>query len=253
MPFLDTLVLVCAAFLAGAVNSIAGGGTLLSFPALLWAGLDARVANATSTLALLPGSLGAAWSYSGHLRGSRSLLWRLGLPSLLGGGGGAALLLVTPTAVFERLVPYLIFFATFLFIVQEPLARRLWSRPAAAETTGGWWAAAITFQFLVALYGGYFGAGIGILMLAGLGILGVMDIHRANGLKNLLALCINGVAAVGFLVSGLVSWPEALLMAGAALAGGYGGASVAQRLGRTFVRWAVVAVGLSIGVVMLVR
>jgi len=228
------------------VNALAGGGTLLTFPTLLWAGFDARVANATSTVALWPGSLGGVWGYRHEIADTRATLRLLVLPSAIGGAAGAALVLITPTSTFERLVPYLILFATVLFVLQEPVQRRL-------DALGGHKVVAIVLQLATSIYGGYFGAGMGILLLTVLGLLGVSDIHRANGLKNLLGMCINGVALIGFAVSGLVSWAEALLMAAAAVVGGYGGARLAKRLGRRIVRRIVVVIGFAIGIAMLFR
>ncbi len=253
------LALFIAAFVAGIINSIAGGGTLITFPILLWTGLDAKMANATSTVALWPGLLGGLWGYRREMQNSRPLLVRLGLTSVCGGALGAWLLIKTPSPVFARLVPFLILFATVLFIAQEPISRRLRLRTPATtaatahEPSRKWWAGAIIFQFASAIYGGYFGAGNGILMLAALGLLGISDIHKANGVKNYLGMCLNSVAIIGFAVSGLVRWPDALLMTVSAIAGGYYGASIAQRLGRVFVRRAVIVIGLVIGIAMLIR
>jgi uncharacterized membrane protein YfcA len=191
------LALFIAAFVAGIINSIAGGGTLITFPILLWTGLDAKMANATSTVALWPGLLGGLWGYRREMQNSRPLLVRLGLTSVCGGALGAWLLIKTPSPVFARLVPFLILFATVLFIAQEPISRRLRLRTPATtaatahEPSRKWWAGAIIFQFASAIYGGYFGAGNGILMLAALGLLGISDIHKANGVKNYLGMCLN--------------------------------------------------------------
>ena len=248
------LLLFAAAFFAGAINSVAGGGTLLTFPALIWLGLDPKVANATSTVALWPGLVGGLWGFRRELEKTRSLLWPLGLTSVAGGALGGLLLIWTPPATFARLVPFLILFATVLFMLQEPISRRLkFGEPAAAagDSRRGWWAGAILFQFASAIYGGYFGAGNGILMLAAMGLLGISDIHSANGLKNFLGLALNIAAIVAFIISGLVVWPHALLMATAAIAGGYFGARTARRLGRTFVRRVVIGVGFLIFLLML--
>ncbi len=247
------IALFAAAFVAGMINSIAGGGTLITFPVLIWAGLDAKTANATSTVALWPGLLGGLWGYRRELRNSQTLLVRLGITSVCGGAVGAWLLIATPTPVFARLVPFLILFATVLFIAQEPVSRWLrWQAPT-NELPRSWWAGAILFQFASAIYGGYFGAGNGILMLAALGLLGISDIHKANGVKNYLGMCLNSVAIISFAASGLVRWPDALVMAVSAVAGGYYGASIAQRLGRVFVRRTVIFIGLVIGIAMLIR
>jgi uncharacterized membrane protein YfcA len=242
-----------AALVAGAMNSIAGGGTLVTFPVLLWLGLDPKVANATSTVALWPGLFGGLWGFRHEMENSRLILARLGLTSVIGGAVGAGLLILTPSETFARLVPFLIFFATILFTLQEPISRRLGTRISAESPRRRWWTGAIIFQFFSSVYGGYFGAGNGILMLAALGLLGLSDIHRANGIKNFLGICINSAAVVGFSVAGLVYWPDALLMAVGAIAGGYFGASTARRMGRAFVRRTVITIGLIIGFVMLWR
>ena len=254
---LMSLLLFAAALVAGAINSVAGGGTLLTFPALLavLGPTHSVAANATSTVALVPGSLSAFWGYRNEMRRDevrRDLLW-LGLPSLLGGVAGAFLLLHTPDKAFARLVPWLILSATGLFMLQGVLGRRSGqsddaARDPAARKGLGW---VMVFQFFVAVYGGFFGAGIGILMLAALGFVGLSNIHRMNGLKNFAAVCINGVAALTFIVGRKVDWPLALLMMVGAIAGGYAGAGLAQRLGQANVRRLVVGVGLTIGVVML--
>lgn len=253
LSLIHALMLFASAFVAGIINSIAGGGTLLTFPALIALGLDPKMANATSTVALWPGLMGGLWGYRHDLENSRTLLIRLGITSVLGGAVGAALLIATPSPTFARLVPFLILFATLLFMLQEPISRslRLQNTPDAPQK--GWWTGAILFQFVSAIYGGYFGAGNGILMLAALGLLGISDIHRANGIKNYLGLCLNSAAILGFALSGLVNWPNALLMALGAIAGGYFGANSARRLGRVFVRRAVVSIGLVIGCYMLWR
>jgi uncharacterized membrane protein YfcA len=252
---LHIIVLLAAAFAAGTINSIAGGGTLLTFPALLALGLDPKVANATSTVALWPALVGGLWGFRREMEGTRDLLWRLGLASVVGGGIGAWLLIRTPSQTFARLVPFLILFATVLFMLQEPINR--WVRVGELKPDearrGRWWVGAILFQFCSAIYGGYFGAGNGILMLAALGLLGLTDIHRANGLKNFLGLALNLVAILAFAASDLVDWRVALLMTTAAIAGGYFGATAARKLGRAVVRRTVVIIGFVIGCVMLWR
>lgn len=249
--FLRGLILFAAAFAAGMINSIAGGGTLLTFPALIAAGLDAKTANATSTVALWPGLLGGLYGFRREMAENRPLLLRLGLTSVAGGALGAWLLIVTPAPTFAHLVPFLILFATILFMAQEPVTRMLRLQASPAERQRSWWTGAIIFQFCSAIYGGYFGAGNGILMLAAMGLLGITDIHRANGLKNYLGMCLNSIAVIGFAVAGLVRWPLALLMAVGAIAGGYYGASAARRLGRTIIRRIVILIGFIIAGIML--
>jgi uncharacterized protein len=247
MDLWKEVVVAAAAFAAGLINSIAGGGTLVSFPALLWTGRDPVLANATSTVALWPASLAGVYGFRRELKGGARIFLLFGVPSLLGGVLGAVLLLRTPSETFARLVPFLILFATLLLAAQEPISRKL-GRTEEHKPTRAWWAGAVAFQFAVGVYGGYFGAGIGILMLAALGLLGFTDIHRMNALKNLLAICINGVAAAYFIASGAVIWSDVLLMTFAAVAGGYTGARLAYRLGRRFVRIAVIVIGLVMSV-----
>lgn len=233
-----------ASFAAGAINSIAGGGTLVLFPTLLWLGLDPIVANVTCTSAIWPGSISAAYGFRREIRGHRDWMLLLGIPSLLGGLIGALLLLRTPSRVFASMVPYLIGFATCLLAAQAPIARLMKIEARAAAGGGrGWWLGAAGFQLLVAIYGGYFGAGMGILMLAALGLLGLTDIHQMNGLKNFAAVCINLIAAIYFMLYGPVSWVDLAIIAVGSTAGGFGGAGLARKLGRDFVRRAVVAIG----------
>jgi uncharacterized membrane protein YfcA len=248
-----TAVAFGAAFIAGAINSVAGGGTLVSFPALIWLGLPSVTANATSTVAIWPGSLGSMWGYRDELRTAEPRMLGLVAPSLLGGILGAYLLRFTPPALFDQLVPFLILFATLLFMIQEPIQRKLKTAHPTAHKSPQWLMGAMIFQFLVALYGGYFGAGIGILMLAALSILGLTDIHQMNGLKNFFALCINGVAALYFIAANMVYWPDVIVMAVGAIVGGYGGAGVARRLGRTAVRRIVIAIGFGMALSLFIK
>jgi uncharacterized protein len=233
-----------AAFVAGMINAVAGGGTLVSYPAMVWIGRDPILANATNTVALWPGALASMIGFRRELAGSGRWILLLAAPSVLGGIVGAILLLRTPRATFAAIVPYLILLATLLIAAQERISRAL-PRAPGSDPSRAWWTGAIAFQFFVAVYGGYFGAGIGILMLAALGLLGLTDIHRMNGLKNFLAVCINGIAAIYFAGSGAVLWLDGAVMALGAIAGGYGGAGLARKLGRRFVRGAVIAIGLA--------
>lgn len=239
-----------AAMCAGMVNSVAGGGTLISFPTLVWLGRDPVMANATNAVALWPGSLAGMLGFRRELGGSRRWIVLLSAPSLLGGLAGASLLLHTSSRTFSALVPYLILLATLLLAAQELISRVL-KRLTSEQRGRGWWTGAIIFQFFVGLYGGYFGAGMGILMLAALGLLGLTDIHQMNGLKNLLTLYINGIATIYFVLAGAVIWQDALLMGIGAVFGGYVGARLARRLGRRFVRYFVIMVGLAMTVALL--
>ena len=254
------LAVVLISAVAGAMNAVAGGGTLLTFPALIGLGIPPLVANATSTVALWPGSAGSIWGYRGELAGARK--WAIGfaLPSLAGGLVGALLLLATDEKTFSDLVPWLVLGATALFIAQGPLSRWLKGRvrsPMGAPDDDGTTRfpapSLLAFQFMIGIYGGYFGAGAGILMLAALGLMGLTNIHRMNGLKNWGGLCMNAVAAVTFSISGLVNWPVALSMAVGAAGGGYLGSRTAQRVGQQAVRGVIVAIGLGSGIWLLFR
>lgn len=238
-------VFLCAsAFAAGAVNALAGGGTLLTFPALLGApGANAVMANATSTVALVPGSLAGAWGFRRELLSATSWARLLIWPSVLGGAIGSLLVVLLPERYFAHLVPWLILTATLLFAFQPVLARfaglgRHHESPSRLHRIG-----LILFQFLVAVYGGYFGAGIGILMLAALALMGLDDINRMNAVKTFLAAVINGVAILVFAASSTVIWRYAAVMAVAAAAGGFCGAHYGRRIPREIVRWIVISVG----------
>jgi uncharacterized membrane protein YfcA len=241
--------LFLSALAAGAVNSVAGGGTLLTFPALLAAlsplGPESAAvfANATSTVALVPGSLAGAWGYRREMRAARR--WTLVLigPSLLGGALGSLLVVWLDPRYFARLVPWLILTAALLFLAQPALGRLLPRGPQQAAPSPWALGAVIFFQFLISVYGGYFGAGIGILMLSALALMGLPGVHQMNAVKTFLAFCINGVSVIVFVVGRKVSWEYALLMAVAAILGGYLGARAARRLNPVFVRWLIIGIG----------
>lgn len=249
------IAIVVIAGLGGMVNAIAGGGTLLTFPSIVALGVPPLVANATSTVALWPGAVSSMWGYRARLRGMRRWATTFAIPSLTGGVLGAWLLLATPEKRFTLIVPWLVIGATVLFAAQGPVLRRLransGSEAANARDDGEFaprhGAVALTCQFLVGVYGGYFGAGIGILMLAVLGYMGFSDIHRMNGLKNWGGLCMNFVAAVIFAFSGIVDWAVALAMAVGSTVGGYLASRAAQRVPQVVVRRAIVGVGFTAG------
>jgi uncharacterized protein len=242
-----------AAFAAGMINAVAGGGTLVSFPTLIWLRLSPVVANATSTVAIWPATLGGMFGYRRELRTVEPALLALIVPSLAGGIAGALLLRWTPSDTFEVLVPYLILFATVLFAIQEPIQKILRPGGHPSHRSARWLAGAMVFQLFVGLYGGYFGAGIGILMLAALSILGMSDIHQMNGLKNFFGMCINGVAALYFIWAHMVYWPDVIVMAMGAIAGGYGGAGMARRIGRVAVRRIVILIGLGMALSLFLK
>lgn len=252
MSPIEILSLVAAATAAGAINAVAGGGTILTFPALLAVGAPPVIANATSTLALVIGTGGSVYGFRRHIGAVREWLWCFVPVSLLGGLLGSWLLTVTSNEVFARFVPFLIFFATLLFLVQGMVARMTRRSAEMPHRKPHLWAA-VAFQFLVSVYGGFFGAGIGILMLATLGFVGFTDIHRMNALKNILGSLINVVAALMFVVRGMIDWPKAGVMALGAVAGYYLGSHYSQKIPQVWVRRIVLAIGFTISAITFYR
>ncbi|MDB6116598.1 MAG: putative rane protein [Verrucomicrobiaceae bacterium] len=250
MTFTEIIGLALAAAIAGLINSVAGGGTILTFPVLLFFGTPALVANATSTVALVIGTAGSIFGFREHMTAIKPWLGRFIPVSILGGLIGSILLTRTTDKVFGHLVPFLILFATILFCAQGAFRKlsRKEARALPASGKGVW--VAVAFQFAVSIYGGYFGAGIGILMLASLGFLGMADIHEMNALKNLLGSLINVVAAVWFLAADIVDLRRAGVMTVGALVGYYVGARYSQRIPQQQVRRMIMAVGLIISAVM---
>lgn len=244
MTVLDAGLLFVAAMGGGALNSVAGGGSFLTFPTLLFMGVSPITANATSTVALWPGSLASAGAYRHELRSSREYLLPFSIASLAGGFLGAHILLRTSPGDFRALVPWLLLLATLVFAFGGEIVSRLRKQrePDRAPTRASAIAAVAT-QLVIATYGGFFGGGMGILMLATFTILGMRDIHAMNGMKNWLAVCINGIAVAAFVVAGAVLWPQAVVMLAGAIVGGYGGASSARRLNPLHVRRFVIALG----------
>jgi len=246
MPLTPTemIALMVAAAAAGAINAVAGGGTLVTFPLLLLFGTPPVVANATSTLALSVGTAGSLFGYRNRIAAVKPWLWRFVPVSLLGGLLGGVLLTRTGNESFARLVPFLILFATILFLAQGAFRRLAgFGDTPGAVVRHHHVRVAVLFQFAVAVYGGFFGAGIGILMLASLGFIGLTDIHEMNGLKTILGALINLVATLWFVAAGLVDWPRALIMTVGAVAGYYSGAHFAQRIPQRGVRWLITAIG----------
>ncbi len=228
------------------MNSVAGGGSFLSFPALLFAGVPAISANATNNAAMWVGTIGSARGYREEIVEHRTLLLPVVWASLVGALIGACLLLVTPQALFQRLIPWLLLFATVVFAVSPLLARRTTAAPRHKP-----WQVAL--QFAVAIYGGYFGAGMGILMLAILAFSGLPTFNAQNAIKNVLAVSINGIALVPFVIARIVDWRFALPMALIALLGGYFGARFFRRLPQPFSRAIVVAIGVAMTIVFFAR
>ena len=242
----NPLLILAAGFGAGFVNAVAGGGTLLTFPALLYSGLSAVAANATSTVAIWPGSVTSSWAYRQQLREYRTRVVWFAVPSLLGGFLGAFLLFHSGEKVFRAIVPYLILLACGLLMANEPIGRWVASRATAhprRQAVALWLS-----QFAIAVYGGYFGAGIGILMLAAMAIFLPEDLQAANGIKNFLAVLINGIAALYFVFIGAAVLQTAAMMMGAAILGGFAGARTAQRLSPRLLRGAVVLFGIIVAI-----
>ena len=255
MQLTDGIAIFAAGVGAGVVNAVAGGGTLLSFPVLLWAGRDPIVANATNALALWPGALAGAVGFRRELAKAPRLLGLLLPPALVGGLAGGWLLLRTGSRVFSTVVPYLVLAATLLLALQRPL-RRLVRAPefADGQVHVGWRAVGLVAgQLLVSIYGGYFGAGMGILMLASLGLYGIVDIHERNGLKNVLSAVINGIAGVYFALSGAIAWADALVLGIGAVVGGYAGAAVGRKLSRNVAELVVVGIGVAMTIALFLR
>jgi uncharacterized membrane protein YfcA len=246
--FVGLGALFVAAMIAGAINSVAGGGTLISFPTLIAFGISSIQANATNTAALWPGSLSSAYAYSHDIKPDRKMVTMLLIPSIVGGLLGALALVATPPELFSHIVPYLVLFATVLF-ASRPVLDRLFKREGDAEdvsSVGKVWG--FLFQLFVATYGGYFGAGIGILMLGSMSIMGFRDIHRMNGLKTILGTLINFIAFLFFAWRGLVIWNLAILMTIGAIVGGYFGARFAKRIDQRMLRAFIIIVGVVVSV-----
>ncbi|MFC5697738.1 sulfite exporter TauE/SafE family protein [Pseudomonas sp. GCM10022186] len=240
MSLHDIILLLLAGFAAGGMNALAGGGTFFSFPALLASGLPPVTANATNAVALWPASLAASWAAREQLRPLGRYVIPLLVVSLLGGLGGGLLLLAGGDEIFRRLIPWLLLAATLLFAA-SPWLSELINRQRAGELPPHGLGSHLSHS-LVAIYGGYFGAGMGILQLAAFSIEG-HPLLRANALKNLLSSTIYSVAVVTFVVAGRVSWSELAVLLAAASCGGYAGGALARRLPTRWLRWLVIAVG----------
>jgi uncharacterized membrane protein YfcA len=237
--------LALSAIGAGMMNAIAGGGTLLTFPALMTT-VTAVEANVTSTVALMPGSCASAWGYRRQLAECGQWVWLLSIPSVIGGAIGSLLLIWLDPRVFKVVVPWLVLLAATLFLLQPYLAKWMLRHRTEGPPTRRALAIIVICQFFISVYGGYFGAGIGILMLSSLGFLGLANIHQMNSLKTLLAFEINFVSVIFFILDGKIVWRFAILMAVAAIAGGYFGARLALRIKPIYVRWIVIVIGFSL-------
>lgn len=251
---LQIVALFIAACLGGALNSVAGGGSFITFPTLIFTGVPSINANATNTVALWPGTVASVGAYRNDFVTQRRMLYFLSGISLVGGILGAVLLLRTPPATFELLIPYLLLLATLLFTFGGALTNRLRKYiGAVSENHWGLLAGIAVLQLIIATYGGFFGGGIGILMLAMLRLTGMENIHTMNALKTLLATCINGVAVLTFVIAGAVWWPQALLMIVGAVLGGYGGAYYARKIDPLLVRRFVMLIGFALTLYFFIR
>ncbi|GAC1405166.1 MAG: sulfite exporter TauE/SafE family protein [Ktedonobacteraceae bacterium] len=246
MTFLQGLLLFIAAILGGTLNSVAGGGSFFTFPALIFTNVGSIIANATSTVALWPGSIASVGAYRRELaEQQRGFLFLLIGTSLIGGVLGAILLLRTPQSTFVALIPYLLLGATLLFALSPYITTRLRMRTVEKTTRiSTTTLIVIAFvQFAIAIYGGYFGGGIGILMLASLAFMGMDDINKMNAVKTVLATAINGAGVITFVIAGAVLWHQAIVMVVGAILGGYGGAYYARKIEQKWIRLFVTITG----------
>jgi uncharacterized membrane protein YfcA len=255
MELTTAALLAASGLAAGLVNAIAGGGTFFTFSALIAAGLPPVVANATSAVAVTPANLSSAWAYRKELAANMKRFAALGLVSLIGGLGGAYILTVTNNDAFRQMVPWLLLFATLLFAASPrivALARAIGKAEGHHPSTKAW-AAGLAFQFAVSIYGGFFGAGMGIVMLAALAITEGDDFHLINSAKHLCSTLIQLIAVVLFVAKGLVSWPETVVVGLASVAGGYLGVVFGRRLSAAAIRWLVIAVGAALTLYFFIR
>jgi len=242
------LLLIAAAFFAGVMNAVAGGGSFLTFPALVFTGVPSVVANASSTVALLPGSFASAWAYRRDFTRFENIPFLAATwVSLAGGITGALLLLFTSQHVFDVVIPWLLALATILFAFGPKIAPWLSGHFRIGVRT------VLVCQYLVAIYGGYFGGAVGIIMLSLFSLLGLEDIRSMNALKTLLGGFMNAVAVVCFVVAGKVWWPQTLVMLAGSIAGGYLGAHYARKVDSRIIRAVIVAIGVLMTVVFFRR
>ena len=250
MTFPQMILLFITSALGGTLNAVAGGGSFFTVPSLIFTGILPIQANTTSTIALWPGSVASVGAYRRELaEQQRGLVILLVGTSLIGGILGAMLLIKTSQSTFVHLLPYLLLRATLLFAFSGPVTARLrkYSSGKVRLSPSVFIIIAIA-QLIISTYGGYFGGGIGILMLATLALMGMDNIHAMNALKTVLASCINGVAVIVFIVTGAIVWPQALLMIVGAIIGGYGGAYYARKIDQKWIRLFVIVVGFTLTV-----
>jgi uncharacterized protein len=252
--FSHPLFLFLAALFAGLLNAVAGGGSFISFPALLFTGMAPIAANATNTAALFPGTIASTVAYrNAFTPQARRLLPPLLFTGIVGGVLGALILVNAPQSTFMRLVPWMLLAATLLFLAGPRITAWVRRRAAAGKTSRPLTIAGFFLALLISIYIGYFGAGVGILLLSLLALLGMEDIHAMNGLKTLLVSVVNGVAMITFMFAKTIIWPQAILMIVGSLIGGYAGAHYAQKMNPRHVRWIVIAVGFGMAAYFFVR
>ncbi|MCO4824864.1 MAG: sulfite exporter TauE/SafE family protein [Amylibacter sp.] len=244
----DMILLALAAFAAGVLNTIAGGGSFLTFPALVFTGVPPVIANATSAVAVFPGYLAGAVGFKDELAAfDRKQMLRLCAITLLGGLIGAVLLVISSDGAFNFVVPFLLLAATLVFLFGDQIRDYAAAKSRSVVPFGA------VGLFLVSVYGGYFNGGLGIVLLALFSLWGMRNIHEMNGLKNGLSFALSGISVAAFAVSGLVEWPQAIVMMIGATAGGYAGAPVARVLSKQVVRWIVIVVGFGMSAVFFAR
>jgi uncharacterized membrane protein YfcA len=261
-----SLFLFVAAFVGGALNAVAGGGSFIGLPALIFAGVPAVSANATNTLALWPASISSAWAYRREVAAARARIVSLGGVSLAGGLIGGLLLVRTSDDAFVRLLPWLLLLAAVTFSLGSTLQRAPAQHPAGeapqhpvgeaakhAAASDAQQRAVLFIQFLISVYGGYFGGGMGIMMLAALTIAGMTDIHQMNAVKSVLAVAINGVALAEFIALGAIEWAPGVIMVAGGIAGGYAGAATARRMDQLYVQGLITVIAWGMTVYFFLR
>ncbi len=251
MTLFEILLLVGAGFAAGLLNAVAGGGTFLTLPALIYLGVPPVSANATATLTALPGYISSAWGFRHDMKREGVLsLWAIAGVGIIGSVLGALLLIITPGDTFLWVVPWLLLLATMMFAVGPTLLRAIQKRGLGSAGVG----LSIAAILMVSIYGGYFNGGLGIMLLATLGFIGYVNMHGMNGLKNLLSAVVSLVSAITFIAAGLIAWEPAIVMAISATVGGYLGANVSRRIVRTdLLRHFVTAIGLTMAIVFFLK
>jgi len=244
MTIFELSLLASASFIAGIINSIAGGGSFLTFPALVFTGVPTIAANATSAVAVFPGYLSGALGFAKELKEyPKSKFLLLITLSIMGGIGGSLLLLITPASVFSYIIPWLLGFATLLFAFGDFVAK--WAKKN--SNSNGFLGNLSTL--IVCIYGGYFNGGLGIILLALFSTLGMRDIHLMNGLKNIMSFALSAASVVTFAIAGIVFWQQAIIMMIAATIGGYFGVVVARKLSKNTIRMIIVIIGLIMTVI----